>query len=134
MTTQAGTNFNKELILFASAALTDTGSPHSSADFDNDAWPGVLLSLDITAASGTPTLDIKLQSKDPASGKYNDIPGAAFAQKTTTGQDTLVLYPGVAETANASVSDVLSPVFKAVATIAGTTPSFTFSLGASLIK
>ena len=133
MTTQAGTHFNTDLPIFPSAARIATVN---SADFDNDGgWRGAVFSLDITAASGTtPTLDITIERKDVASGKYNAIPGAAFAQKTTTGQDELVIYPGVAETANESVSDILSTVLRAVATIGGTTPSFTFSLGASLIK
>ena len=133
MTTQAGTNFNVETIIFPSAARIATVS---SADFGNDAWRGGVFTIDVTAASGTtPTLDVKLQSKDPASEKYSDVPDAAFAQITTAaGLAVLVVYPGVTETANVSVSDIVPVVFKFVATITGTTPSFTFSLGASLIK
>jgi hypothetical protein len=95
---------------------------------------GVRLTLDITAASGTnPTLDVKVQSYNETGDDWVDLPGAAFAQKTTTGTDDLTVYPGIAETANRSVSDVLSTTWRAVATIAGTGPSFTFSLGADLI-
>ena len=53
--------------------------------------------------------------------------------QTITGTANLMLYPGVAETANVSVSDVLPKMWRVVATIGGTTPSFTFSLGASVI-
>jgi hypothetical protein len=56
------------------------------------------------------------------------IAGAAFAEKTTTGDDELVIYPGVAETANESVSDILGRLYDANAAIGGTTPSFTFAL------
>lgn len=135
MTTQAGTHFNKELIVFASAARTDTGSPHSSADVENDAWKGGIFTLDVTAASGTtPTLDVLIQVKNPVTGAYTDLSGVVFAQETTTGTQVLTVYPGIAETANVSVNDILPAVFKAVATIGGTTPSFTFAVGLSLIK
>lgn len=116
--------------VFASAARTVTAN---STDFEIDPtrFTGLMLFLDISAASGTtPTLDVKLQRKDPISTNYDDVPGGAFAQKTTTGTDTLVVYPGVAETANETVSDLANGTLRAVATIGGTTPSFTFSLAA----
>jgi hypothetical protein len=117
--------------IFASAARTATAN---SADQNSSGAKGVHLVLDITVATGTtPTLDVKVQRKDAESGKYVDIPGAAFAQKTTNGIDDLVVYPGIAETANRSVSDVLSEEWRAVATIGGTTPSFTFSLAGSYL-
>lgn len=96
---------------------------------------GVLLTLDITAVSGTsPTLDVKLQTKDPVSGKYVDMANtAAFAQKSATGTDTLIVYPGVTATANRSVSMALPKTWRLVYTVGGTTPSFTFSVGASYI-
>lgn len=106
----------------------------NSEDFTGNEALGLHAVLDITAASGTtPTLDVKLQRKDRASGKYVDLPGASFAQKTTTGTDDLTVYPGIAETANRSVSDVLAETYRWVAVIAGTTPSFTFTLAGSLI-
>lgn len=120
----------KDATVFASAARTAT---ENSDDQDNERHKGVLLVLDITATGGTPTLDVKVQAKDSVSGKYIDIPGAAFAQKSATGTDSLVIYPGVAETANRSVSDVIPRTWRVVATIGGTTPSFTFSVGASLL-
>lgn len=117
--------------VFSSAARTAT---EDSADQVHAGYRGVHLVLDITVVSGTtPTLDVKLQRKDETSGKYVDIPGAAFAQKTGTGTDDLVVYPGVAETANRSVSDILSEAWRVVATIGGTTPSFTFSLAGSYV-
>lgn len=115
--------------VFASAARTATTT--NSSDQDNDPQQkGVRLFLDITAVSGTsPTLDVKLQVKDPVSAKYEDMAGAAFAQKTGTGQDIITIYPGIAETADESVSDILGSTWRIVATIGGTaTPTFTYSL------
>jgi hypothetical protein len=121
----------RELELFPSAARTATVN---GSDVNNWRHRGVRLWLDITVVSGTtPTLDVKVQSKDHISGKYVDIPSAAFVQKTATGSDDLLVYPGVAETANRSVSDVLPKTFRVVATIGGTTPSFTFSLSGELL-
>lgn len=123
---------NAEATVLASAVRTATAN---SADQVNRFARGVRLFLNITAASGTaPTLDIKVQTKDPVSGVYLDLPGAVFAQKTTTGSDDLTVYPGVAETANETVSDALSRTWRVVATIAGTTPSFTFSVGAAYLS
>lgn len=120
---------NYEVNVFPSAARTSSAN---SSDQTNHHARGVRLHLDITAASGTsPTLDVKLQAK--IGSQYIDIAGAAFAQKTTTGTDELVVYPGVAETANESVSDIIPRTWRAVATIGGTTPSFTFRLDASYV-
>jgi len=100
----------------------------------NQTIKGVRIYLDITAVSGTsPTLDVKLQTKDPVSGKYFDMAGVTFAQKTGTGQGELTVYPGIAETGNTTVSDVLSRVWRLVYTLGGTTPSFTFSVGAEYL-
>jgi hypothetical protein len=118
---------NTLFTVFSSGAITATTN---SNDQQNLGAKGIRLTLDITAATGTtPTLDVKLQSKDFVSGKYVDITGAAFAQKTGTGTDDLVIYPGITSTANRRVSDVLPRDWRIVATVGGTTPSFTFSLG-----
>lgn len=120
----------KTVTVFASAARTSTTNSAALTKQDSANIRGVYLVLDITAASGTsPTLDVTIERFDPVSQQFVAMTGAAFAQKTTTGTSELVIYPGIAETANVSVSDVLSSTWRAVATIAGTTPSFTFSLG-----
>ncbi|MGH6933669.1 MAG: hypothetical protein ACREEE_14695 [Dongiaceae bacterium] len=122
---------NFEFTAFAAAAR---GATTNRGDLENRTGRGVRLWLNITAASGsTPTLDIKLQWKDPVSGLYFDIPGANFPQKPAAGTDDLTVYPGIAETATEAVSDVIPRNWRAVATIGGTTPSFTFSLGGSYI-
>lgn len=120
------------LTLLESAART---SSVNSADQTNERHKGVRLIVDITALSGTsPTLDVKLQGKDPASGDYYDVPGVAFSQLNNTGMTTLLVYPGVAETANESVSDCLPDVWRISTTIGGSaTPTVTYSVGASLI-
>lgn len=121
-----------EFTVLASAARTTTTS---SADLVNYDARGVRLYLDVSAASGTtPTLDCKVQGKDPVTGDYVDLPGAAFAQKTAAGSDDLTVYPGIAETANETVSDVLGKTWRVTCAIAGTSPSFTFSIGAGYLE
>ena len=130
-TTWDRTSNNLQATVFASAVRTATAN---SADQNNVSARGALLTLDITAASGTtPTLDITIEAKDPVSSFYIAILSAAFAQKTTTGQDSLLLYPGITSTANRQILTVLSRIWRVVATIGGTTPSFTFSLGCSYV-
>ena len=122
---------NKSVNVFASSARTAT---ENSSDQTNDCARGVRLFLDITAASGSsPTLDVKVQTKDPVSDSYVDLTGAAFAQQNSTATLDLVIYPGVGETSNRAVSDVLSSVWRVVATFGGSRPSFTFSVGAEYI-
>ena len=49
------------------------------------------------------------------------------------GPTDLVVYPGIGETSNRAVSDVLSSAWRLVATFGGSSPSFTFSVGAEYI-
>lgn len=122
-----------QVSIFDSAALgaTTNGNPIQNPTGAR----GIHLILDVTAVSGTlPTLDVKLQRRCPKTGKYVDLPGGAFAQKTGTGTDDLIVYPGVAETSNRSVSDCIGGEFRAVMTIGGSdTPTVTFSLAGYLL-
>jgi hypothetical protein len=120
------------MTIFTSAARTVTAN---SVEFTLPQGKlGGVFFLNITASSGTtPTLDVKFQVLDPVSGVWHDITGAAFSQKTSTGADSLTIYPGIAAAANDTVSYPLGGAVRAVATIAGTTPSFTFSLSGELI-
>ena len=122
---------NLEETIFASAARTATVN---SADFTNYNARSIKFVLDITAASGTtPTLDVKIQGKDTLSGKYQDITGATIAQKTGVSTDDLTIALGVTVVVNRSVSNIVPRIYRVVATIAGTTPSFTFSLSANYV-
>lgn len=118
--------------VFASAARTASAN---SDDFDlpYDA-AGVLLFLNVSAASGTtPTLDVKLQTKDPISGSYLDIPGAAFTQKTTAaGLSTLTVHP-FATASPGVIAQALGRTLRVATTVAGTTPSFTYSVAVNYI-
>ncbi len=72
--------------------------------------------LNVGSVSGTtPTLDVKMQESDDDT-TYTDIPGATFNQVTAGNQRQVIRF-------------LRSKAFcRAVATIGGTTPSFTFSV------
>lgn len=103
--------------LLAPAARTASANG-TGADLQGYVNPGgseMKAFLSVGAASGTtPTLDVKLQDSDDDS-TYADISGAAFAQKTATGSEAIHFQ-------------TKKRYVRAVATIAGTTPSFTFAV------
>jgi hypothetical protein len=123
--TMPQTDPNKQLAIWSAATLTTTTN---SPDFSMGA-AGARFFLNISAVSGTtPTLVVKIQVKDPVSGNYVDLLNAVFASQNATGEWELTVYPGITTAANQAVSYVVTSPFRAVATIGGTTPSFTFSL------
>lgn len=103
--------------LHATAARTSTGN---ATGVDVQAYDGdIVLVLDSAAGTGTtPTLDVKIQSSDTLGGTYGDITGATFTQVTTTAsQQKLVIS-----------KDEARRFLRVVYTVAGSTPSFTFSV------
>lgn len=77
--------------------------------------------LHVTAASGTsPSMTVKFQDSGDGTN-WVDIPSAAFTAATAAGSQRLV------------VSNV-GTLVRAVATVTGTTPSFTFSVTAAPLK
>ena len=126
---------SREIILFTSAARIVTANSGPVRQVEQDAYRGVWLYLDVTAASGTtPTLDIIIARYDPASDAYIAIPGAVFTQKTGVVTDELTIYPTLTAAPNDIVREHIGEHFRAEATIGGVSPSFTFSLGALLMR
>ena len=96
---------------------------------------GIIIYMEVTAVSGTsPTLDSKVQGYDALGDVWHDITGAVYAQKTGTGSDYLTIYPGIGETSNEAVSDVIPQHIRVYNTIGGSsTPTVTFTLGGVFI-
>ena len=124
---------NTEVTILASAART---ASLNTSDQTNWNATGIYITQNITAVSGTsPTLDTIIQMSDPLSTNYIRI--TAFTQKTATGIDTILIYPGAVETA-AEAGYVtqgvpLARTWRLAITIGGTTPSFTFSVGVNYV-
>lgn len=92
-----------------------------TATFNGDpvACPGgtLRLLLNVSAASGTtPTLDVKIQTRKDSADTFRDLASSpSFAQKTAAGSERKC-FPGC------------DREVRVVATIGGTTPSFTYSV------
>ena len=111
----------------ASAARTATVS---SLDILNDLAGGVHVVLDVTAVVDTPSVVLKIEAKDPASGEYYTL--LAGAAVTTVSTNIYKVYPGLTASVNAIVSDVVPKTFRVTLTHADT-DSITYSVGYSLV-
>lgn len=91
---------------------------------------GASVFIDITAVSGSPSITVTIQGRDPASGKFlNILESSALSGVGTT---VLTVYPGIAETANESANTVLPRKWR-VSVSAGNADLITYSVGAVLI-
>lgn len=118
-------------VALASAARTATTN---SADFKNYGCAGVIVTLDVTALSLTPSITVSVQHKDVASGKYENLFTSA-AVTTSPVTNTYIVYPGVAAAA-ADVTAVAGFVIGKTWRIAVThadTDSITYSVGYTLV-
>lgn len=107
----------QDVTMLASAARTTSGDT-SATPIDVKKYKEAIFFLDVTAVSGTPTLDVKIKTKDPVSGKWFDL--VSFTQATAISSEMK------------TVGGLLGSQIAAFYTIAGGTPSVTFSLGAIL--
>jgi len=125
-----------EITVQASAAKTATFNSGELTVPVNKGIKGVAIFVDVTANAGTAeVLDITVDRFDVGSGKWLAIVGAALAQiSSSIGQIDLVIYPGIAETANRTVSDCIGERWRIVSTIGGSAgQSFTYSIGATYL-
>jgi hypothetical protein len=126
-----GTDFINDLKNSAVAANgTNTVEPKALTTTTNgaavdlvDSDGNCFASLHVGAVTGTtPTLDVKIQESDTSGGTYSDITGATFAQQTTSNHYLLINFKR-------------SKRFcRAVATIGGSSPSFTLAVALLGIK
>ena len=123
---------NRTVTIRSSSALGATGATDPVA---SHGARGIIIYMEVTAVSGSsPTLDSKVQGYDALGDVWHDSTGAVFAQKTGAGNDYLTIYPGIGETANEAVSDVIPALIRVHNTIGGSsTPTVTFSLGGVFI-
>lgn len=114
---------NKEGTALVSAARTATVS---SADIANLSGCGITVVLDVTAKGTAPSITLKIQQKDPASGKYIDL--LTSAAVTTVSTNTYRVYPGLTAAANVTVNGVVGKTFRITMTHSNT-DSITYSVG-----
>lgn len=120
--------YSTALITLGPAAGAGTTN---SADQFNPYGRGAALIIDITAKTGTTDIVVEIQGKDVVSGKYYAICTSASLNAVAT--TTLSTYPGQATTANVACSAALPAQWRVqVRSGAGTTPSFTLTVGANV--
>ncbi len=126
-----GRDITQSLTLLTSAARTATTE---SSDQTNYEARGVILTLDATAISSTPSVVLSIEHKCPVSGEYETL-FTASAAVTAVGTHTYVLYPGDVVAAD-DVTEVgklpLPRTWRAVVTH-GDSNSITYSVGGSLL-
>lgn len=118
----------------ASSAKTATGN--SAAAIINASATGVMLFLNASVVSGTtPSLTVKVQVQDPVSAGWVDLPGASYPAvvAVTATPLLLIIDLSVVAVANVSVNMPIPRTWRLAWTISGTTPSFTFSVGAQYL-
>lgn len=92
---------------------------------------GLTLFLSVSVVSGTtPSMVAKVQQLDLVSNSWFDVPGATFPAITAAGAAALTIFPGAPQVASISVNGTIRNNYRVAWTIAGTTPSFSFSIGA----
>ena len=117
---------NVEATLLASAARTVTTS---SADQTNYNAKGIIVVFDVTAVPGTDTVQLKVQAKDPASGKYIDmVTGTA---ESAVGTYVYAVYPGIGDkgTILDNYEELPLPRTWRVQVVHSAATSFTYSVG-----
>lgn len=94
-------------------------SSQNGTGVDTQGYRDAMVVLEVGTVSGTsPTLDVKLQESDDNS-TFTDISGATFTQVTASNSSQVKRL--------AELNVTRKRYVRAVATIAGTTPSFDFA-------
>lgn len=111
----------------ASAARTTTTN---SSDLPNAHKNGVHVILDVTAITGAPSVTLKIEGKDPASGKYYTVlEGAAVTAVSTV---VYKVFPAATAAANSVANDIIPKIWRITITHANA-DSITYSVGYSLM-
>jgi hypothetical protein len=111
-------------------AAQGLGTVNGANMSNTDGW-GVTVVVDITAISGTtPTLTVVIEGLDEASGKwYTLLSSAALNAVATT---VLRVFPAGTAAANSIANLPLPMQWRVHATVAGTTPAVTATVGATV--
>ncbi len=111
-------------------ASAERAATNSSVDQVNYNARGLHVVFDITAVPGVQTVSLRIEGKDPVSGKYYTmLTGAAEIGVATR---VYRIFPGLTAVVNATVNDILPRTWRATVTHSGA-GNFTYSVGASLV-
>jgi hypothetical protein len=117
----------QQLTVLPSAART--ADPNTMEFRDLGRVSGIVVVVDATAIVSTPSITVKIQGVDVATGKTWDIlTSAAIATAVTT---VLKVRPGITVAANVAVADIIPPIIRIVVSH-GNANSITYSVTAHL--
>lgn len=119
-------NFSVEVL--PSVART---ASENSWDLINHNAKGIIVTIDVTSVTLTPSIVFTIAYKDPTSLKYVAL--LVSAAITAVGTYSLTVYPGVAEAANTKASMPLPRIWR-VQAVAGDADSITYSVAADYIN
>jgi len=119
----------KHTTVYASAARTATPT---AVTFPAGRYNFLHLSIDVTAATATPSVVCTVDGLDTVSGKYyNLLTSAALTESGVPFTRVLKIGPGLPVTANVSANDILTDTIRVTMTHADS-DSITYSVGANL--
>lgn len=118
---------NDPVTILSSAARTAT---NSSADQTNHTGRGLLVAINVTAVTATPSITVSIENKETIGDTYTAV--LTSAAITGTGTTWLKLYPGIAAAANVAASDLLAHTYRITVTHADA-DSITYSVQAQVI-
>lgn len=121
----SGSGFDQERNNTEASPVTSAARTTSGNSADITVYNGAMLAVFLDSAAGTgttPTLDVTVKVKDPASGKYFTV--GTFTQVTDAGASTQSLFIGAG-----ADTEFITRTYRIEWVITGTTPSFTFSVG-----
>jgi hypothetical protein len=124
---------NLNVLVEASSAKVATGNGSTQTNFNAR---GMFVWINVTAASGTPSMTVRIQWSPDGGTNWVDLDTTNAQTAAITGVSASVLrvYPGIATTANASLNAPLPRTWRLAWTITGGTPSLTFTAQASYIN
>ena len=118
---------NVEGTLLSSSARTATVS---SSDQTNYNGRGVIVFINVTSITSTPSVVFTVEVKDPISAVYTAL--LTSAAIVATGHTVLRLCPGITAAANVAVSEALPRTWRVTATH-GDADSITYSVGYAVL-
>lgn len=110
-------------------AVARTATPTAEAFANPHGCKHLVVVIDVTAATGSPSVVFTIQGYDPVSGKTWTI--LASAAKTGTGTTVLRVTPTIAISANLIALDIV-PAFLKIAPVHTGVDSITYSVSAHL--
>jgi hypothetical protein len=122
---------NTQGTLLASQARTGTTSTPIQTNYNAR---GVIVTLNITVASGTGGLQVGVQGIDPASNALYAM-HSLYTAKTSTGMNQYIIYPAVPASVGNFTQAIPAALPRAwqVTVYAGDATTYTYSLGYALI-